>query len=69
VAVTLKGIGEWFLVLTTYAPDLSPFEMASSRLKTLIRKSRRKKRRPNPASCWKRLQPFQEKGMLQLLQC
>ena len=34
----IKARGAWLLFLPTYSPDLNPFEMAFSKLKTLLRK-------------------------------
>ena len=38
-AEVLRDVGAWFLFLPPYSPDLDPIEMASSKLKTLIRKA------------------------------
>ena len=37
-ADTLREIGAWFLFPPKYSPDLTPIEMAFSKLKALIRK-------------------------------
>ena len=38
-AAILKDIGDWFLFLPPYSPDLNPIEMAFAKIKTLIRKA------------------------------
>lgn len=39
-AQALKAVGAWFLFLPAYSPDLNPIEMAFSKLKAVLRKTK-----------------------------